>query len=78
MTLTHIAPIMFFIAILFGISFSISYAIFEKNIVIMLGIFNLLLILALTIEAISYIMFPVWFLTMGIMIYLEFGVSKKE
>jgi len=70
--LSEIVPASFFIMILFGISFGMSYAVFDKEIVSMLAVFNLLMVSAFTFSLLKYTYLPIWFLTMGVMIYIQF------
>jgi len=66
------------ILIMFGIAFIISYSIFESNMVIMFGIFNLLLLLCISFDVINNRYITVWFVSMGLMLYMEFGREKND
>lgn len=71
-------PATFLLLIIFSIAFMITYSIFESNLVVMLGIFNLLLLMALSFHVLHNRYFSIWFGTMVIMLYIEFGREQND
>ena len=72
MVLIDIIPVLFFIIIVFGISFGLTYSLFDGNLTIMLSLFALLLGLAFAGQIIHARYYPIFFISIVLALYLEF------
>jgi len=71
--LREIVPVFFLILIIFGLSFALTYVVFEKNLIILLSIFDLFILLMVAYNIIDGIYIALFILIAGVILYIEFG-----